>query len=108
MISLDEFRTLDLRVAQVTSAEKIPKTDRLLKVTVDLGDQDRTLVAGLGGHYTPGQLVGLKVIVVANLEPATIRGIESNGMMLGAGCTDRDDIALLTVNRGVPNGTRVE
>ena len=108
MISLGEFRTMDLRVAQVTSAEKIPKTDRLLKVTVDLGGEVRTLVAGLGGHYVPEQLVGLKVIVVVNLEPTTIRGIESNGMMLGAGCTDQDDIALLTVNRDVPNGTRVE
>lgn len=108
MISLGEFRTMDLRVAQVTSAEKIPKTDRLLKVTVDLGGEERTLVAGLGGHYVPEQLVGFKVIVVVNLEPTTIRGIESNGMMLGAGCTDRDDIALLTVNRDVPNGTRVE
>ena len=108
MISLDDFRAVDLRVGQVTNADRIPKTERLLKVTVDLGGEERTLVAGLAGHYTPHQLLGLKVVVVANLQPTTIRGIESNGMLLGAGCTGSDDIALLTVNRDVGNGTRVE
>jgi methionyl-tRNA synthetase len=108
MISLDEFKRIDLRVAQVTGAERVPKTDRLLKLTVDLGDEARTLVAGLGGHYEPEELIGLKVIVVANLEPAIVRGVESNGMMLAVGCSDRNDIALLTLNRDAPNGTRVE
>jgi methionine--tRNA ligase beta chain len=96
------------RRAQVTSAERIPKTEHLLKVTVDLGGEERTLVAGLARHYTPQQLLGLKVVVVANLQPTTIRGIESNGMLLGAGCTGGDDIALLSVNRDVGNGTRVD
>lgn len=108
MISLEDFKKLDLKVAQIVSAENIQKTDKLLKVTVDLGEESRTLVAGLGAHYKPEELVGLKVIVVANLQPAIIRGIESNGMMLGVGCHDRDDIALLTINRDAPNGTRVE
>jgi methionyl-tRNA synthetase len=108
MISLDEFRRIDLRVAQVIAAERVPKTERLLRLTVDLGGEARTLVAGLGGHYKPEELTGLKVIVVANLEPAIVRGIESNGMMLGAGCSDRNDIALVTLNRDAPNGTRVE
>jgi len=77
-------------------------------VRVDLGGQERTLVAGLGAHYKPKELVGLRMIVVTNLQPATIRGIESSGMMLGVGCSDHDDIALLTINRDAPNGARVE
>ena len=108
MIALDDFRKIDLRVAQITGAEVVPNTARLLKVTVDLGGEQRTLVAGLGGHYRPEELVGLKVIVVANLQPATIKGIESNGMMLGVGCRERNEIALLTTNRDAPNGAAVE
>jgi methionyl-tRNA synthetase len=108
MISLDEFRKIELRVAQIVAAERVPKTDRLLKLTVDLGQEARTLVAGLGAHYRPEELIGLKVIVVANLEPAIVRGIESNGMMLGAGCSDRGEIAIVTLNRDAPNGTQVE
>lgn len=108
MITLDDFRKIDLRVAQIISAEKIEKTEKLLKVTVELESEARTLVAGLGAHYTPEELVGLKVIVVANLQPAVIRGIESNGMMLGVGCNNRESIALLTTNKDASNGARVE
>jgi methionyl-tRNA synthetase len=108
MIGLEDFRKVELRVAQVIAAERVPKTDRRLKLSVDLGEEGRTLVAGLGAHYRPEELVGLKVIIVANLEPAVVRGIESNGMMLGVGCSDRDEIAVVTLNRDAPNGTRVE
>ncbi len=108
MITLDDFKKIDLRVAQIMNVEKVEKTEKLLKVTVELGNEARTLVAGLGAHYKPEELVGLKVIVVANLQPATIRGIESNGMMLGVGCNDRESIALLTINKDASNGARVE
>jgi methionyl-tRNA synthetase len=108
MITLDEFRNIDLRVAQIMSAQRIEKANRLLKVEVDLGGERRTLIAGLGAHYNPEELIGLKVIVVANMQPAVIRGIESNGMLLGAGCHDDTNIALLTINRELPIGTRVE
>lgn len=108
MITLDDFRKLDLRVAQVISAERVEKTAKLLKVTVEMGSEQRTLVAGLGAHYRPEELLGLKVIIVANLEPAIIRGIESNGMLLGVGCNDRENIALVTINRDMPAGARVE
>ena len=108
MITLEDFKKIELKVAQILGAEKVPKTDRLLKVKVNLGEEERTLVAGLGAHYTPEELIGLQVIVVTNLQPATIKGIESNGMMLGVGCSDRNDIALLTINKEAPNGTRVE
>ena len=108
MITLDDFGKIDLRVAQIISAEKIEKTEKLLKVTVELGSEERTLVAGLGTHYKPEELVGLKVIVVANLQSAVIRGIESNGMMLGVGCNNGENIALLTINKDASNGARVE
>ncbi len=108
MINLQDFKRLDLRVGQICEAEPIAGARRLLKVQVDLGQEQRTLVAGLAAYYTPEQLIGLKVIVVANLEPATIRGVPSQGMMLGAGCSGGQDVALLTVHKDVPNGTAVE
>jgi methionine--tRNA ligase beta chain len=108
MISLDEFKRANLRVGEIVSAEAITGTSRLLQVQVDIGDERRTLVAGVAQHYAPIQLLGLKVIVVTNLEPATIRGIVSQGMMLGANCHSGQEIALVTINRDVPNGTPVE
>src|SRR5512142_2597983 len=108
MISVQDFRRMDLRVGQIREAEPIPGAIRLLKVQVDLGQEQRTLVAGLAAHYQPQELIGLKVIVLANLEPATICGIQSQGMLLGAGCHDRAEIALLTINKDLPNGTPVE
>lgn len=108
MVSLQDFKRLDLRVGQIHAAEPIPGSRHLLKLQVDLGQEQRSLVAGLAAYYAPQQLIGLKVIVVANLEPATIRGVLSQGMMLGAGCSQGQDVALLTVNKDVPNGTPVE
>ena len=108
MISMQEFKRLDLRVGQINQAEPIRGARRLLKVQVDLGGEQRTLVAGLAANYTPEQLIGLKVIVVANMEPATICGVLSQGMMLGTGCSDGQDIALLTTSKEVSNGTPVE
>lgn len=108
MITLDDFRKMDLRVAQIIHAERVEKTRKLLKLTVEVGSEQRALIAGLGAHYQPEDLLGLKVIILANLEPATIRGIESNGMLLGVGCNDRENIALVTINRDMPTGARVE
>ena len=107
MIGLDEFKRIDLQVGSITAAEALSGTRRLLKVQVDLGQEQRTLVAGVAEHYRPDELVGLQVIVVTNLEPTTIRGIVSEGMMLGVGCDEGQDIALLTVNKEVENGSPV-
>jgi len=107
MISLDDFKRLDLRVGEIVSAERIPGSARLLRVDVDLGTERRTLVAGLAEHYPPGSLNGFRVIVLTNLEPAVIRGVRSEGMLLGAGCTGGAP-ALLTVTRPVPSGTAVQ
>lgn len=106
--TMQDFKRLDLRVGEIRQAESIPGARRLLKLHVDLGQEERTLVAGLARYYAPEQLVGLRVIVVANMEPATIHGVLSQGMMLGAGCSGGQDVALLTVSKDVPNGTAVE
>ena len=107
MIALDDFQRLDLRVGQIVDVAAIPGAARLLRVSVDLGGERRTLVAGLAEHYTADALRGLQVVVLANLAPAVIRGVESQGMFLGVGCAGAAP-ALLTVNHGVPNGTRVQ
>lgn len=83
-IAIGRFLEIQLRVARVIAAERIPKTDFLLKLEVDLGDERRQLVAGIAARYSPEELVGKQVIVVANLEPATIRGVQSQGMLLAA------------------------
>jgi methionine--tRNA ligase beta chain len=108
MTTIQDFKRLDLRVGQILEADSIPGATRLLRVVVDLGEEKRTLVAGLAAYHAPQQLVGLKVVVLTNLEPATIRGVLSEGMMLDAGCRSGNDAALLTVNRDVPNGTPIE
>ena len=82
MITIDEFRKIDLRVARVVSAEQIPGSRKLLRLVVDLGGETRQIVAGLAEKYRPEELVGKLVIVVANLEPKRIMGVESQGMLL--------------------------
>lgn len=107
MISLEEFKRMDLRVGEIASADRIPGSDRLLRLEVDVGGERRVLVGGLAASYRGEELLGLKVIVLMNLEPATIRGIVSQGMLLGAACSGAAP-ALLTVNRPVPSGTHVQ
>ena len=108
MISFKEFQKLDLRVGEVLAAEAVPGADKLLKLTVDFGEEQRTMVAGVALSYRPEDLVGKKVVVVANLEPATIRGVRSDGMIL-AGSVKGDDnsITLVAPERTLPNGVSV-
>lgn len=105
-ISIEEFRKLDLRVGVVTAAEKVTGADKLLKLQVDLGAESRQVVAGIATRYAPESLIGRKVIVVANLAPATIRGVESKGMILAAG--DKEVQALASFIEDVHPGTRVK
>jgi len=108
-IDIATFRQTDLRVAQIVAAERIAGADRLLRLEVDLGSERRQLVAGIAAFYAPEQLVGRKIVVVANLEPARIRGLESQGMLLAAGGRAAGAaLGLLTVDEAIPNGTRVE
>ncbi len=108
VISIKEFQKIDLRVGEVIGAEAVSGADKLLKLTVSIGDEQRTMVAGIATAYEPGDLVGKKVVVVANLEPATIRGVRSEGMIL-AGWVEGDEksIAMVTPDRDLPNGARV-
>lgn len=104
-ISIEEFQNLDLRVATIIEAEKIPRADKLLKLIVDLGDEKRQVVAGVAEHYTPDELIGKQVIVIVNLHPAKIRGIESQGMVLAA--AGEKDLVLGTFDKHVAPGTKV-
>ena len=105
-ITLDEFAKVDLRVAEVVAAEKVAKSKRLLTLTVKVGSETRTLVAGIAEHYDPASLVGRKVVIVANLEPATLMGVESNGMVLAA--SEGSDLALVILDRDLPSGAKVK
>ena len=104
-IKIDEFGKIELRVAEVVAAEPLPRSKKLLKLTVSLGEEQRTLVAGIAEHYTPAELVGKKVVVVANLEPAKLMGVESNGMVLAASSAGK--LAVLTPDRDLPPGSKV-
>lgn len=107
-VSIEQFAALELRVAQITSVEPHPKADRLYVLQVDLGEEaPRQLVAGIRAHREAEELVGKRIVVVANLEPAKLRGVESQGMLLAAGGRDDTPLALLTVDADVPLGTRV-
>ena len=105
MISIDEFRKLDLRVAVVKKAEPHPNADKLLILQIDLGSEERQIVAGIKGHYAPEELVGKQVIVVANLETAKLRGVESQGMLLAA--SDGERIVVLTPEKQINPGAKV-
>ncbi len=105
-VSFNEFKKLDLRVARVLSAEKVEGTDKLIRIQIDLGTETRQIVAGIAKSYSPEELVGKKIVVVANLEPAVIRGIESNGMLLAASVDDH--ISLLTLDRDIEPGAKVK
>jgi methionyl-tRNA synthetase len=83
-ITIDDFMKVDLRVAKVLTAERVPKSKKLIKLTIDLGYEQRTLAAGIAEAYEPESLVGRHVVIVANLEPRALMGIESNGMVLAA------------------------
>jgi methionyl-tRNA synthetase len=83
-IVYDDFAKLDLKVGTIVSAEKVEKADKLLKLEVDMGFEKRTVVSGIALHFTPEQIIGKQVVVVANLAPRKMRGIESNGMILMA------------------------
>jgi len=104
-IPIDEFRKVELRVAEVLAGERVPKSKKLLKLTVKVGEEVRTIVAGIAEHYEPEALVGRKIVVVANLEPAKLMGIESNGMVLAA--SHEGTLALLSLEKDLPPGSKV-
>ena len=108
VIQYDDFARVELKVAQILKAERIEKADKLLKLEVDVGEPSpRTIVAGIALSYPdPAPLVGQRIVVVANLAPKPLRGIESHGMLLAAG--EAPNLRLVTVGDGIAPGTRVK
>jgi len=107
LISIDTFAQIDLRVGEVVGAERVPNADKLLRLEVDLDEpQPRQLLAGIAEWYTPETLVGRKILVVANLQPRRMRGLESRGMLLAASAEDGRAL-LATVPPETPNGSRL-
>jgi methionyl-tRNA synthetase len=108
VITIDEFGKIDLRVAVVLAVERVPKTEKLLKLELDLGSEQRTIVSGIAEFYEPEALVGKRIVIVANLKPARIRGVESRGMLLAAGGRGPgEELGLITLDTDIPPGTRV-
>lgn len=105
-ITIDDFAKIDLRVATVVAAERVPKTDKLIKLQVKIGDEERTIVSGIAQHYEPENLIDKNVIVIANLKPAKLRGIESRGMVLAA--SDGEGNLVLADAPGIASGSKVK
>ncbi len=104
-ITIDDFAKLDLRVAKVVEAEKVEGADKLLKLKLELGQEIRQVVSGIAKYYTPEELVGKQVILIANLKPVKLRGVESQGMILAA--SDDKELTLVTVEKDIGSGTKV-
>ena len=104
-VSFEDFQKLELKIGRVEAAEPVLGADKLLKLTVDIGGEKRTLVAGVAEFYTVDEIIGKNIVVLVNLEPKTIRGITSQGMLLAA--DEEGKISLLTPDREVSSGTKV-
>ncbi|MBX4198490.1 methionine--tRNA ligase subunit beta [Candidatus Parcubacteria bacterium] len=109
MINIDEFSKVEIRVGKILSAEKVPETDKLLKLSVDMGEeQPRQIISGIALYFPdPQALVGTKCSFVANLEPRVIKGLESQGMILAVS-TPEGQFSLLKVGEDIPAGTKVK
>jgi methionyl-tRNA synthetase len=108
-ITIEDFVKVELRVGQVLTAERIPKSDKLLRFTVDVGESEpRQILAGIAEHYEPDSLIGRKLVIVSNLKPRKLRGFESQGMVLAASVGEEGRPVLATFAEDVPNGTRLK
>ncbi|MBK8267807.1 MAG: methionine--tRNA ligase subunit beta [Planctomycetes bacterium] len=106
-ITFDDFAKIDLRVARVLEAGPHPDADKLLVLKVDVGDEQRQIVAGIKGYYQPEDLVGKSIVIVKNLKPRKMRGEESQGMLLAASTEDRSQVILVTPMADIPPGAKV-
>ena len=107
-IVYDDFGKMDLRIGTIMAAQKIKKADKLLQLTVDLGYEQRTVVSGIALHYTPEEIIGQQVVLLANLAPRTMRGIESNGMILMAENAAGKLVFVSPQTVGFENGSTVQ
>ena len=106
MITLDDFKKIELKVAKVLSAENIEGSQKLLKLQVDLGSEQRQILSGIAKYYSPADLVGRQIVIITNLEPSQMMGLESQGMVLAAG--DGEVISLLVPDKDIPAGTPIK
>jgi methionyl-tRNA synthetase len=107
-ITIDDFAKVDLRVAHVLVAERVPKADKLLRLEIDLGYEKRQILAGIAQYYEPEKLIGRKIVIVANLAPRKMRGLESNGMLLAASLPPDGAPVLAGFLEDVPLGARLK
>jgi methionyl-tRNA synthetase len=105
LITIDDVAKVQLRIATILEGERVPETDKLVKLRVTIGSEERTIVAGIGKHYDPALLVGKQIVIVANLQPRRLKGITSQGMLLAASAGD--EMALLTPMAVLPDGTEI-
>jgi len=103
MITIDDFKKVELKVGRVSSAESVAGSEKLLKLRVQIGDEERQIIAGIAKQYSIEELIGRLVIVVTNLEPRILMGLESQGMILAA--SDGETIAMLTPDKEMPQGS---
>jgi tRNA-binding protein len=107
LIDINDFAKVDLRVGVVKHAEKVPGSKKLIRLIIDLGVEERQILAGLAEFYDPNRLIGKYVIVVANLKPKKMMGLESQGMILAAGCGPEEKPVILTTLEPVKPGTKI-
>jgi len=107
MISYEDFAKLDLKTAEIKTAEKVENSNKLLKITIDIGGGEiKQIISGIAKYFTPEELIGKKIVVLINLEPKIINGLESQGMLLAA--SDKENgISLIIPEKTVPSGTKV-
>jgi len=106
IISYDEFKKIDLRVGEVIFAEEVSGTDKLLKLEISLGAETRTIIAGVKKHYSVEEILGKKIVIVANLQPVKLKGIESQGMLLAA--VNDNKVVLLTIDKDITEGSKIQ
>jgi len=106
-ITFDDFAKIRLRVAKVVEAADHPNADKLLVLTLDVGGERRQICAGIKGHYTPEQLVGRNLVIVANLAPRMMRGVESQGMLLAASTADKSRVVIVSPESDIESGSGV-
>lgn len=107
MINFDDFKKIDLQVGTIIEAEAVNGSEKLLRLVVDLGIEERQIVAGIGKSYDPEKLIGTQVTIVANMEPKTLMGLESQGMVLATDSEQEGRVSLLMPSEPVPDGAKL-
>jgi methionine--tRNA ligase beta chain len=105
MITFEDFEKIDLRLAEIISAERVEGSDKLLKIEVSLNEEKRQIITGIGKSYNPEELVGKSVVIIVNLEPRILMGLTSQGMILAV--KDEENLSVLTADKKIKSGTKI-